>query len=124
MNIPETVEIREAVIKLETKMEQMSEAVTSMSDSVRKLADIRYDLREARKEAENNYDNCKERQALLMSKQEELKRDMDSQWVRLREIGESQARNTWVTDLISKASWLVIGGMVSFIYWMIQNYGV
>jgi chromosome segregation ATPase len=124
MNIPETVEIREAVIKLETKMEQMSEAVTSMSDSVRKLADIRYDLREARKEAENNYDNCKERQALLMSKQEELKRDMDSQWIKLREIGESQARNTWVTDLISKASWLVIGGMVSFVYWMIQNYGV
>lgn len=124
MNIPETVEIREAVIKLETKMEQMSEAVTSMSDSVRKLADIRYDLREARKEAENNYDNCKERQALLMSKQEELKRDMDSQWIKLREIGEAQARNTWVTDLISKASWLVIGGMVSFVYWMIQNYGV
>jgi len=124
MNNPDTAEIREAVIKLETKMEQMSEAVTSMSESVQKLADIRYDLREARKEAENNYDNCKERQALLMSKQEELKRDMDSQWVRLREIGESQARNTWVTDLISKASWLVIGGMVSFIYWMIQNYGV
>jgi chromosome segregation ATPase len=124
MNIPETAEIREAVIKLETKMEQMSEAVTSMSDSVRKLADIRYDLREARKEAENNYDNCKERQALLMSKQEELKRDMDSQWIKLREIGESQARNTWVTDLISKASWLVVGGMVSFVYWMIQNYGV
>ena len=124
MNSPETAEIREAVIKLETKMEQMSEAVTSMSDSVRKLADIRYDLREARKEAENNYDNCKERQALLMAKQEELKRDMDSQWIRLREIGESQARNTWVTDLISKASWLVVGGMVSFVYWMIQNYGV
>jgi len=123
MNNPDTAEIREAVIKLETKMEQMSEAVTSMSESVQKLADIRYDLREARKEAENNYDNCKERQALLMSKQEELKRDMDSQWVRLREIGESQARNTWVTDIISKGSWLVIGGAVSFIYWMVKTYG-
>jgi len=123
MNDPETVEIREAVIKLEAKMEQMSEAVTSMSDSVKKLADIRYDLREARKDAENNYDNCKERQALLMSKQEELKRDMDSQWIRLREIGDAQTRNTWVTDIISKGSWLVIGGAVSFIYWMVKTYG-
>ena len=123
MNDSETVEIREAVIKLEAKMEQMSEAVTSMSDSVKKLADIRYDLREARKDAENNYDNCKERQALLMSKQEELKRDMDSQWIRLREIGDAQTRNTWVTDIISKGSWLVIGGAVSFIYWMVKTYG-
>ena len=36
--------IRDAVIKLETKMEVMSDSMISMADSVAKLTDLRYEL--------------------------------------------------------------------------------
>ena len=122
MDTPPDQEIREAVIKLEAKMEQMSGAVQSMAISVEKLADIKYDLREARKDAENNYQKCKDNQGQLRNQQEELKKSNDNAWRKLREIEDTTSRNAWFVGNAERLGWIVVTGLVGFIYYIMKEF--
>ena len=102
-------EIRDAVVKLETKMEAMSEAMASMADSVAKLADLRIELVAMKKDTAH----IEQR----VSRQEE---DIDTLYSKTRQLEKVQDKNTYVIGKIELFWTALITGAAGFLWWLLK----
>lgn len=108
--------IEEAVIKLEKDMAVMTKAITDLSDSVKTLADIRVETQLLKQDYEHSRKDC-------YNVVEKNKADIEELRQELFDLSRETSRNTWVSEVISKTSWFAVGGMISFIFWLIQEGG-
>lgn len=114
-------EVREAVIKLEAKMEQMSGAVASMALSVEKLADIKYEIKETKKDCDSNYQKCRDAQNLLVRDFSELRKSQDNLFSKVRDIEDKTSRNSWFVSNAERLGWIVVTGFVGLLYYVIKG---
>lgn len=114
-------EVREAVIKLEAKMEQMSGAIASMAISVEKLADIKYEIKETKKDCDTNYQKCRDDQNLLVRDFSELRKSQDSLSNKVGEIEDKTSRNSWFVGNAERLGWILITGFVGLLYYVIKG---
>ena len=108
--------IENAVIKLEKDMAVMTKAITDMTSSVKTLADMRLETQLLKQDYEHQKKECDKVVG-------EIKQEFISFKSELKELKENTSKNTWAREITSKAGWLLIGGGVSFIFYMIQTYG-
>lgn len=106
----DTNEVRDAVIKLEAKMELMSESMVSMADSVAKLADIRFEIVAMKKDIANLHKVAEKRDL-----------EMDNIGDRLRQVENAQNKTTYVIGKIELLWGAVVTGAVSFVYWLLKG---
>jgi predicted RNase H-like nuclease (RuvC/YqgF family) len=102
-------EIRDAVVKLEAKMEVMSESMASMADSVAKLADLRVELVSMKKDTTH-----------LEQRVSRQEKDVDELFTKTRELEKVQDKNTYVIGKIELFWTAVITGAASFLWWMLK----
>lgn len=99
--------IREAVIKLETKMEVMSESMSSMANSVAKLADMRYELVALKKDVQTNREKADRIEVTVQQLQEDHKR-----------IEKDQTKNSYVVGKLEIFWGALITGAAGFLWWL------
>jgi len=108
--VEETKQIRDAVVKLEAKMEVMSDSMVSLADSVSKLADIRVELAGMKKDISSIYKISEKRDVEL--------EDMDN---RLRYLENANTKNTYVIGKIDLVWGAILTGAVSLVYWLLKT---
>ena len=99
--------IREAVIKLETKMEVMSESMSSMANSVAKLADMRYEIVSLKKDVLANRERADRIEDTVKQLSEEHKR-----------IEKAQTKNSYVVGKIEIFWGALVTGAAGFLWWL------
>ena len=107
MNSANENRIRDAVIKLETKMEIMSESISSMATSVAKLADMRYEVVSIKKDVIAN-----------AAKAAKLEDDFAEFRKELSVIEKAQTKNSYVVGKIELFWGALITGAAGFVWWM------
>ena len=108
--------IEDVVIKLEADMSVMTKSMTDMSDAVKTLADMRLETKLLQQDYEHNKKECEEAVKDVRQSVKELRTELVS-------VKASSQKNTWITETISKGSWLIAGALVSFIIWIIKTQG-
>jgi len=106
----EYTEIRDAVIKLETKMESMSDSMEKLADSVVKIADVRYDILAIQKDV-----------SALKDAVNNQHKDIDKLFTRQRDIESVQLQHAFVVKKVNVFWTAVVTGAVSFFWWVIKN---
>ena len=101
------VHIREAVIKLETKMEVMSESMSSMATSVAKLADMRYEIVTLKSDVQRNRERIDRLEDTIKGLTQEY-----------RLIEKAQTKNSYVVGKIELFWGALITGAAGFLWWM------
>lgn len=99
--------IRDAVIKLETKMEIMSESISSMATSVAKLADMRYEIVSIKKDVLSN-----------AAKADKIEKAVDELGKHVQQLEKTQNRNSYVVGKIELFWGALITGAAGFLWWM------
>jgi chromosome segregation ATPase len=116
-------ELREAVIKLESKLEVMSDSISSLASSVGQLVDVKADC----KELAQSLKHSNEFNALQfkMSTEEVTKTraDIDALWQAFRKINELQAKNNVFISNAERLTWVFVTGFVGVFFYYIQNHG-
>ncbi len=100
-------QIRDAVIKLETKMEVMSESMSSMASSVAKLADMRYEIISLKKDVLSNRERA--------DRIEDVVKHLE---VNHRQIEKAQNHNSYVVGKIEVFWGALIAGAAGFLWWL------
>lgn len=106
--------IEDAVIKLEKDMAIMSDAVTRTAKAVETLAEVRTETQVLRNDYKHYKDTCD-----LAVKA--VKEDTDALRKEVKDLRDRQASNTYAVNAVSRFSWLLIGGAVTFFYWLLTN---
>ena len=101
--------IRDAVIKLETKMEIMSESISSMATSVAKLADMRYEVNSIKKDVMTNASGVRKVEANVV----ELRKDVT-------QLEKTQSKNSYVIGKIELFWGALITGAAGFLWWLVR----
>lgn len=102
-------QIRDAVIKLEAKMEVMSDSMSTMAEAVSKLADLRYELKAIKKDTViietrvNKHD-------------EEISGIKDAQRVSERQIDQ----NSFIVKKVDAFIVALITGGAGFLWWLLK----
>ena len=109
-NINNSNEVRDAVIKLEAKMELMSESMMSLADSVSKLADIRYELVGMKKDI-----------AILHQASEKSASDIHAALERVRVLENTSSKTTYVIGKIEILWGAIVTCAVSFLYLLLNK---
>jgi chromosome segregation ATPase len=108
--VDETKQIRDAVVKLEAKMEVMSDSMVSLANSVSKLADIRVELMGIKKDVSSLYKIAEKRDTEL--------EELDN---RVRYLEHSNTKNTYVIGKIDLVWGALLTGSVSLLYWLLKQ---
>lgn len=103
-------QIRDAVIKLEAKMEVMSDSMVSLANSVSKLADIRIELMGMKKDISALHKIAEKRETEI--------ENIDD---RIRVLEHSNTKTTYVIGKIDLLWGAVVTGAVSFVYWLLKG---
>lgn len=103
-------EIRDAVIKLEAKMEVLTDSMVSMADSVSKLADLRFELATVKKD--NSY---------LETRVTKHDKDIGSLFDKSRELEKVQDKNSYVVSKIEVFWTALISGAGAFLWWLLKG---
>lgn len=90
-------EIRDAVIKLEVRMEQVTEMLSALTLSVNGIIDITYEIREAKRDINH----------LTVSLQEVTKR--------LTEVEGYSSKNTFINKGLLHSVWLIVAAIISYV---------
>lgn len=106
----EYTDIRDAVIKLETKMEVMSDSIVSLADSVSKIADVRYELVVAAKDISN-----------IKEQLRKIETDIDMLFSRQRNLEDVQKNHGFVISKVDAFWTALITGAAAFIWWVIKG---
>jgi chromosome segregation ATPase len=102
-------EVRDAVIKLETQMEQMSSSMASMASSVEKLADLRYELKEMSREC-----------TILNSRVAKAEAQLEDLEDKQNELEHTTAKNSYVIGKIELFWGALITGAAGFFWYMLK----
>lgn len=102
-------EVRDAVIKLETKMEVMSDSMISMADSIAKLADLRFELVSIKKDV-----------SILDSRSTKLEDFVGTLAEHQRSLEKAQDKNTYVIGKIEVFWTAIITGGAAFLWWLLR----
>lgn len=102
-------EVRDAVIKLETKMEVMSDSMISMADSIAKLADLRFELVSIKKDV-----------SILDSRSTKLEDFVSTLAEHQRSLEKAQDKNTYVIGKIEVFWTAIITGGAAFLWWLLR----
>ena len=105
----EQQQIRDAVIKLEVKMEAMSDAMSVMADAVTKLSDMRFEMVEMRKDV-----------SLLVSKIDKHEKAILDLQNRQNQLEKAQDKNTHIIGKIELFWSALITGFAGFLWWMLK----
>lgn len=103
-------EMRDAVIKLETKMEVMSDSMTTMANAVSKLADMKYELVGISKDI-----------ATLAKVSEKQDESITLLFKRQRIIEEQQNKNSYILGKVELFWSAVITGSAAFLWWLLRG---
>lgn len=103
-------QIRDAVIKLEAKMEVMSDSMISMADSITKLADMRYELVEMKKDIHAMSDTVKQQQ-----------KDISDMYKKQVHLEKTQDKNTYIVGKIEVFWTALITGGAAFLWWLAKG---
>jgi chromosome segregation ATPase len=106
----EEQQIRDAVIKLETKMEVMSDSMVSLANSVEKLADIKYEIISLQKDI-GSLDAISAKRA----------KDINNLWDHVRELEKSQQTSNYVIGKFEVFLTAIITGSASFLWWLLTG---
>lgn len=99
--------IRNAVIKLETKMEIMSESVSSMATSVAKLADMKYEIIAIQKDVRSNAD-----------KVDKIEKSVEALTKNVYQLEKIQTKNSYVVGKFELFICALITGAAGFLWWL------
>lgn len=102
--------LRDAVIKLEAKMEVMTDSMVSLADSVAKLADIKFEIVAMKKDI-----------SALHKISEKRDTEIESIGDRLRQVETAQTKTTYVIGKIELLWGAVVTGAVSLAYWLLKG---
>jgi hypothetical protein len=108
--VDESKQIRDAVVKLEAKMEVMSDSMVSLANSVSKLADIRVELMGMKKDISALYKIAEKREV-----------ELDNIEDRVRILEHSNTKTTYVIGKIDLIWGAILTGGVSLVYWLLKN---
>lgn len=103
-------EIRDAVVKLEAKMEVMSDSMVSMANSVAKLADMRFEIVGIKKDVAN-----------LAKETETHAEEIGTLYEKQRELEKAQDKNTYVVGKIELFWTALITGSAGFFWWLLKG---
>ncbi|AGM46834.1 hypothetical protein AD45P2_00075 [Alteromonas phage vB_AmaP_AD45-P2] len=110
MSIESSNDVRDAVIKLEAKMEVMSESMISMADSVAKLADLRFELHSVRKDID-----------VITEKAEKTQTEVDELKQKIAAVEKVQDKNSYVIGKIELFWGALITGSAAFLWWLLKK---
>lgn len=105
----EQQQIRDAVIKLEVKMEAMSDSMSVMAEAVTKLSDMRFEIVEIRKDV-----------SLLVNKIDKHEKAILDLQNRQIQLEKAQDKNTYVISKIELFWSALITGGAAFLWWMLK----
>lgn len=103
-------DVKEAVIKLEAKMEVMSDSMVSMARSIEKLADLRFDLVAIKKDV-----------VMLQNTSDKIDASLSALEKRQTELEKIQAKNTYVIGKIEIFWSAIIAGAAGFLWWLLRT---
>jgi len=106
----EQQQIRDAVIKLEVKMESMSDSMAAMAEAVTKLSDMRFEVLELRKDV-----------GVLVNKMDKHEEDIEKLQQKQLILEKAQAQNTYVISKIEIFWTAIIAGAGTFLWWLVKN---
>ena len=105
----EQQQIRDAVIKLEVKMEAMSDAMSVMADAITKLSDMRFEIVEIRKDV-----------SLLVNKIDKHENAILDLQNKQTQLEKAQDKNTHIIGKIELFWSALITGFAGFLWWMLK----
>lgn len=114
MQSNDLTQMRDAIVKLETKMEVMSDSMVSLANSVEKLADIRFEIVGIKKDVAALHSIAEKRELEI----KECKDDLDG---RLRELEKVQDKNSYVVNKIEVFWTAIITGGAAFVWWLLKG---
>lgn len=103
-------QIRDAVIKLEAKMEVLTDSMVSMADSVSKLADLRFEIISIKKDT-----------SMLETRADKHDEDINTLFTRTRELEKTQDKNSSVIDKVDVFWTALISGAGAFLWWLLKG---
>jgi predicted translin family RNA/ssDNA-binding protein len=106
----EHLQMRDAVIKLEAKMEIMSESMVSLANSVEKLADVKYELVAIKKDV-----------SALHKTADKHDEDIDNVYSKIRDIENIQNKNSYVIGKVELFWSALVAGGASFVWWLLKG---
>lgn len=112
-------EVRDAVIKLETKMEAMSDSLASMASSIEKLADVKYEIKETKQDIETKYQRYLMDYHKVDVTLDKIQKDIHSIADKqrgieitvledIRRIEEKRMKDSWFIANAAKLGWIFI----------------
>lgn len=110
MGIDSSNDVRDAVIKLEAKMEVMSESMISMADSVAKLADLRFELHSLRKDID-----------VITERAQKTQDEVDILKEKVASVEKVQDKNSYVIGKIELFWGALITGSAAFLWWLLKK---
>ena len=100
-------QIRDAVIKLEVKMESMSDSMASMADAVTKLVDMRVEMAAIKKDVN-----------VLSTEIEKQRIELINMYKQQRNLEKIQDKNTYVIGKIEVFWTALVTGAAAFLWWL------
>lgn len=110
MGVDPSNDVRDAVVKLEAKMEVMSESMVSMADSVAKLADLRFELHSLRKDID-----------FITERAEKTQGEVNILKEKVAAIEKVQDKNSYVIGKIELFWGALITGSAAFLWWLLKK---
>jgi chromosome segregation ATPase len=116
-------ELREAVIKLESKLEVMSDSIASLASSVGQLVDVKADCKELAQSLKHSNEFNTLQFKMATEELAKAKGDVDALWQALRTMKELQTRNNVFISGAERLVWVFVTAFVGFLFYYIQNHG-
>lgn len=110
MESSDLTQMRDAIVKLETKMEVMTDSMVSLANSVEKLADIRFEIVGIKKDI-----------SALHALAEKRESEVDELDGRVRQLEKVQDKNSYVVNKIEVFWTAIITGGAAFIWWLLKG---
>lgn len=113
-------EVRDAVIKLEVKMEQMSDSLATMAKSMATLADIKYEIKDVKADIDVKFQRYLMDYHNVVVQLSEMKKDIHSIAEKQRFLEKNGDKNTWFRENSTKLVWGLVFAGISFIIGIIS----
>jgi chromosome segregation ATPase len=114
-------ELREAVIKLESKLEVMSDSIASLASSVGQLVDVKADCKELAQSLKHSNEFNTLQFKMATEELAKAKGDVDALWQALRTMKELQTRNNVFISGAERLVWVFVTGFVGVLFYYIQH---
>jgi chromosome segregation ATPase len=114
-------ELREAVIKLESKLEVMSDSIASLASSVGQLVDVKADCKELAQSLKHSNEFNTLQFKMATEELAKAKGDVDALWQALRTMKELQTRNNVFISGAERLVWVFVTAFVGFLFYYIQH---